>query len=63
MLKELKDFEYIEIDVLQADPLVDYSKFSINQLRRIATQAGIAETFQMRKSELIKKLEEKNATI
>jgi len=41
---------------------VDYGGFRINELRAIAAEMGVKGTFSMKKVDLIKILEDKNAT-
>ena len=43
-------------------PKVDYSGYRINELRSIATERGLKGAFRMRKVDLIKLLEDNNAT-
>jgi hypothetical protein len=62
-LKELKSFPHIKVEILEADPKVDYSGYSINQLRNIASQLGHEGTFKMRKVDIINLLEENYATV
>ena len=42
---------------------IDYSGYRINELRAIAAERGVKGTFSMKKVDLIKILEEKNATV
>lgn len=44
-------------------PTVDYDGYRINELRAIAAERGVKGTFSMKKVDLIKILEDKNATI
>ena len=44
-------------------PKVDYSGYRINELRAIAAERGVKGTFSMKKVDLIKILEDKNATV
>lgn len=74
VLKDLERFETSDrlgIEVIEPGrpeapkPLrqtVDYSGYRINELRSIATEKGIKGAFRMRKVDLIKRLEDKNAT-
>jgi len=59
-IKELKNFPQVEIKVLEKEAMVDYSVYSINELRSIAARAGIKGSFFKSKKELIKLLEEKD---
>ncbi|MHA1290902.1 MAG: hypothetical protein ACTSPB_26250, partial [Candidatus Thorarchaeota archaeon] len=59
-IKELKNFPQVEIKVLEKEAMVDYSVYSINELRSIAARAGIKNSFFKSKKELIKLLEEKD---
>lgn len=43
-------------------PMVDFGGYRINELRAIAAERGIKGTFRMRKVDLIKLLEDNNAT-
>lgn len=62
-IKELSNFHDVVVEVLEDDrDKVDYSKYPIQQLRKIASQVGITGSFKMKKSDLIKKLEEINVT-
>ena len=61
-VKELGHFKDVIVEILEDEERIDYSHYPINQLRRIATQVGIKGSFSMKKTELIKKLEEKNVT-
>jgi len=74
VLDDLKRFEKSDLlgfKVLESsrpeapEPLsqgVDYSGYRINELRAIAAGKGVKKTFTMKKVDLIKKLEDKNAT-
>lgn len=53
-------YNRMEVKIIQAEPTVDYSKHKIQQLRSVASKVGIKGFFTMRKSELIKLLEEKD---
>ena len=59
-IKELKRFPQVEIEVIENEPMVDYSVYSINELRSIAARAGVKDSFFKSKKELIKLLEEKD---
>jgi len=59
-IKEMKRFPQIEIKVIESEPMVDYSVYSINELRSIASRSGIKNSFFKSKKELIKLLEEKD---
>jgi len=60
VIKEMKRFPQVEIKVLENEPMVRYSIYSINELRSIAARAGIRGSFFKSKKELIKLLEEKD---
>jgi len=60
-LKELQHFQDLQIDIVEpADPPIDYSKYPINQLRRIAKNQGIKDSFFLKKSVLVEKLSKKS---
>lgn len=62
-LEELSKWPYIDVEIIEGsfgNPTTDYSYFGINALRKMAVQAGITDSFTMKKSVLIKKLEEKD---
>ncbi len=62
-LKELAAWPFVDVTIEKGSvdgPKVDYSYFGINALRKMAVQAGITDSFTMKKSVLIKKLEEKD---
>jgi len=59
-IMELKRFPQVEIEVIENEPMVDYSVYSINELRSIAARAGVKDSFFKSKKELIKLLEEKD---
>ena len=61
-VNELRNYKDIQIEILEEDKPIDYSKYPIGQLRKIATKVGIKGSFFMKKIELIKKLEGKNVT-
>ena len=60
--RELDAFPLISLEILEGSldgkDVVAYADYSINELRSIAKQMGIEKGFFMKKSELIKKLEE-----
>lgn len=63
---EINDYPMMEVKGLEAaaaEPLgvlkIDYSKYSIQDLRSLAASLGIAGFFTMKKVDLITKLEEK----
>lgn len=58
----LMDLTIEEGSMLIKTPMIDYSKYRINELRSIASSLGIEGFFVMRKADLIKQLEEQNAT-
>ena len=64
-IASLKVFDDIELptqDFIQQDrEEVDYTTFSLNELRAIASNKGIKVAFSMTKGELIKKLKSKLA--
>lgn len=60
-INELSHFKDVLVEVLEPDERIDYGRYPIHQLRKIATQVGIKGSFFMKKIELIKKLEEQNA--
>lgn len=64
-LKELRKFHFVEVKVIEGSldaPPIDYSRYSINQLRSIAKTRGYKTVFTARKADLIKFLtEETNA--
>ena len=53
-------FNRLDVKIIQTEPEIDYSKYKIQQLRSVASKVGIEGFFTMRKSELIKRLEEKD---
>lgn len=53
-------YNRLEVKILEAEPMVDYGKLRIWELRSIASKIGIKGFFTMTKSELIKRLEEKD---
>ena len=55
-----RDDVSLKIEILKDEPAIDYSKYKIHELRSIAARAGIKGFFTMKKTDLIKKLEEKN---
>lgn len=64
-----RDNSYLRIEMVDESlpsmsPMskTDYLRFSINELRSIASDLGIRDTFFMRKSELIQKIGGKNGT-
>jgi hypothetical protein len=64
-IRELSEYPDLTIEVMRADAAdrataADYSKYPINQLRNIASNAGKKDSFFMKKVDLIKFLEEKN---
>ena len=62
-LDELSKWPYVDVVVSEkvvAKPRIDYSHFGINALRKMAAQVGIKGNFTMKKSLLIKRLEEKD---
>jgi len=62
-LEELSKWPFVDVEITEGSidgPEINYSYFRINALRKMATQAGITGSFTMKKSELIKKLEEKD---
>lgn len=60
-LKELQHYRDLQIDMIEpAGPPIDYSKYPINQLRRIAKNQGIEKSFFLKKSELIAELNKKS---
>lgn len=54
-------YNRLSVEITQAEPKIDYAKLKIWELRSIASKVGIEGFFTMRKSELIKRLEEKDA--
>ena len=62
---EINDYPMMEVKGLEAEveppgvPKIDYSKYSIQDLRSLAASLGIAGFFTMKKVNLITKLEEK----
>lgn len=59
--KELDAFPLVQISVLEGsleEPRIDYTKYSVQELRSIAAQVGIKGGFFMKKADLIQKLEE-----
>ena len=62
-LGELSKWQFVDVEVTEGSidgPEINYSYFRINALRKMAAQVGIKGNFTMKKSELIKKLEEKD---
>lgn len=62
-LEELSAWPFVDVVIETGSltgPVIDYSLFGINALRKMATQAGIKGSFTMKKPMLIKKLEEKD---
>lgn len=66
-----RQFSYLKIEVIEEKPKAepeamspspDLSHFKIWELRSAAAKLGIEGYFTMKKAELIKKLEERNAT-
>lgn len=53
-------YNRLEVKIIQEEPRTDYSKYKIQQLKSIASKIGIKGFFTMTKSELIKRLEEKD---
>jgi transcription initiation factor TFIIIB Brf1 subunit/transcription initiation factor TFIIB len=62
-IKELSHFKDVVVEILEDDERIDYARYPIHQLRKIASQLGIKGSFYMKKIDLIKKLEEQNATV
>lgn len=61
-IKELQAYRELLVEIIEPDEggKFDYSLYPVNQLRNIASQAGIQNSFFMKKVDLIKNLEEKN---
>ena len=62
-LEELSKWPFVDVEIIEGsfgNPAIDYSYFGINALRKMAAQAGIKDGFTMKKSLLIKKMEEKD---
>lgn len=62
-LEELSKWPFVDVEIIEEPPdgpATDYSYFGINALRKMAAQAGIKDGFTMKKSLLIKRLEEKD---
>ena len=62
-LEELSKWPFVDVKVIEGSfdgPEIDYSYFNINALRKMVAQAGIKDGFTMKKSLLIKKMEEKD---
>lgn len=66
-IEELSAFPFVDVEIIfenrkpaeaQEPPKIDYSKYSITELRSIGAAVGIAGFFTMRKAVLIKALEE-----
>jgi len=53
VVKAIRGYPYIEIK-----EEADFGSLKIWELRKIASKRGIKDTFKMKKSELVKKLEE-----
>ena len=58
----LMDLEIEEESRKPKKAVIDYSMYRINELRSIAGSLGIQGFFTMKKADLIKQLEEQNAT-
>jgi len=59
--KELDAFPLVQVTVVEGsleEPRIDYTKYSVQELRSIAAQVGIKGGFFMKKADLIQKLEE-----
>jgi len=48
----------LKIEILEPELKIDYSKYSIQELRSIASKAGVKGFFTMKKIDLIQRLEE-----
>jgi hypothetical protein len=58
-IQELQEYPDITVEIIKpAGPTIDYTKYTINQVRDIARKAGIKGTFNMKKVTVIKLLEE-----
>ena len=59
-IQELQAYPDLCVEIIEdeSSPPVDFSKYPINQLRNIATKAGIKKAFFLKKVDLIKFLEE-----
>lgn len=67
VLEDLKHFEQSDcLGFEEVEPLrkatCEFDGLSINELRKAATRAGIKGSFYMKKPEIIKQLEDNNAT-
>ncbi|HZX10455.1 MAG TPA: Rho termination factor N-terminal domain-containing protein [Acidobacteriota bacterium] len=58
VVEAIRGYPYIEIK--EDKKKADFGSLKIWELRKIASKRGIKGTFKMKKSELVKKLEEQN---
>lgn len=62
LFEELEKFSqrsdsFLKIEIIEDERKIDYSKFTIQELKSIASRVGIKDFFTLKKSDLIKQLE------